>query len=121
MNDLVLLGKALADPTRVRLLVALRQRELCVCELADAMEMSLSTLSTHLQTVRQAGVISARREGKWIYYRLDPGHAALLDTVFQHFAAPLGTDQRLRRDAERVAQRLKLRARRLLSARVRAA
>lgn len=109
MNDLVLLAKAFSDPTRVRILAALRKSELCVCELADAMELSLSTLSTHLQTIRQAGVISTRREGKWIYYALDPEHAPLVDSLFEHYAGALAGDRRLKRDAQRIGKRLKLR------------
>lgn len=109
MNDLVLLAKAFSDPTRVRVLAALQRSELCVCELADAMELGLSTLSTHLQTIRQAGVISTRREGKWIYYALDPEHAPLVDSLFKHYADALAGDRRLKRDAVRIAQRLKLR------------
>jgi DNA-binding transcriptional ArsR family regulator len=109
MNDFVLLGKALSDPTRVRILAALIRSELCVCELADAMELRLSTLSTHLQTIRQAAVISTRREGKWIYYALNPEHAALVRRVFEHFADALAGDRRLQRDAKRIDARLKLR------------
>lgn len=109
MNDLVLLGKALSDPTRVRILAALHRNELCVCELADAMELGLSTLSTHLQTIRQAGVIATRREGKWIYYMLDPEHALLVRRLFEHFADALAGDRRLKRDAQRIDERLKLR------------
>lgn len=51
MNDVVLLGKALADATRVRIVAALNRSELCVCELCDAMEMNQSTLSGHLQII----------------------------------------------------------------------
>ena len=109
MNDVVLLGKAFSDPTRVRILAALHRSELCVCELADAMEMGLSTLSTHLQIIRQAGVIATRREGKWIYYALDPEHAALMARLFEHFADALAGDRRLKRDAQRIDERLKLR------------
>ena len=110
MNDLVLLGKALADPTRVRLLVALLRTELCVCELCDALEMSQSTLSSHLQTIRQAGLVTTRKEGKWIYYALEPQYAALLDSLFEPFKGGLNADCRLRRDAEGITRRLLLRA-----------
>ncbi len=109
MNDLVLLGKALSDPTRVQVLAALHRSELCVYELADAMELGLSTLSTHLQTICQAGVIGTRREGKWIYYLLDPDHATLVGRLFGHFADAFAGDRRLKRDAQRIDERLKLR------------
>ncbi len=109
MNDLVLFAKAFADPTRVRILALLRTGELCVCELTDAMEMSQSTLSSHLQTIRQAGLVTTRKEGKWVYYRLEPGQSSLIDTLFAHHKPMLDADRRLQRDAERLAQRLEMR------------
>ena len=57
MDELVLTAKALADATRVRILAALRGGELCVCELGDALGVTQSTLSTHLQVIREAGLV----------------------------------------------------------------
>ena len=109
MNDLVLLGKAFADPTRVRILFILRGGELCVCEIADALEMSQSTLSTHLQTIRQAGLVMTRKNAKWSYYGLETAALPVLNAVFDHYQDALNADRRLRRDRERVEQRLSLR------------
>ena len=109
MNDLVLLGKAFADPTRIRILAALRKSELCVCELCDALEMSQSTLSTHLQTVRQAGLVTTRKEAKWTYYGIEAEQSTLVETLFTFHRKALSADRRLQRDAERVAHRLQLR------------
>ena len=64
MNELVLAAKALADPTRVRVLAALRDGELCVCELSDVLDVTQSTLSTHLQVIRDANLVQTRKEGK---------------------------------------------------------
>jgi ArsR family transcriptional regulator len=110
MNDLVLLARALADPTRIRILAALRQGELCVCELYDALELNQSTLSGHLQIIRQAGLVSTRRQGKWIYYRLEPNLVPMVDMLFAQYEAGLNADKRLRRDADRLARRLQMRA-----------
>lgn len=109
MNDLILFGKALSDSTRIRILAALRHSELCVCELSDALEMSQSTLSTHLQTVRQAGLVATRKDGKWVYYSLEPSQNAIIKTVFSHYQATLDADKRLHRDAERLQKRLAIR------------
>jgi ArsR family transcriptional regulator, arsenate/arsenite/antimonite-responsive transcriptional repressor len=110
MNDLVLFAKALADPTRLRLLAALRVgRELCVCELCDALEMRQSTLSSHLEVIRQAGMLTTRKDGKWTYYGVEPSHATLLEAAFARYADALRADERLRRDAEGVERRLALR------------
>ena len=110
MNDVILFGKALADPTRVRILAALLNNELCVCELADALEMSQSTLSTHLQTLRQAGVLATTRRHKWINYSIEPSVRPALEAVMNHYADALKVDKRAQRDAERIERRLAMRA-----------
>lgn len=109
MNDLLLFAKAISDPIRLRILYALREGELCVCELADALELRQSTLSTHLQIIRQAGLVQTRREGRWVYYALDPATRPLLDELFAAYRASLEADRRLKRDAERIQQRLAMR------------
>jgi ArsR family transcriptional regulator len=109
MNQLVLAAKALADPSRVRILLALREGELCVCELCDALAVTQSTLSTHLQVIRQAGLVSARKQGKWMYYALAPDARRLLDSLARFFSASLAADPTLRRDAKKLRRRLALR------------
>jgi ArsR family transcriptional regulator len=106
MNDLVLAAKALADPTRVRVLAALHEGKLCVCELSDALEVTQSTLSTHLQVIREADLVQTRKEGKWVYYALKPEAKRLLKGVFGFFADGLEADKLLRRDANRLLKRL---------------
>jgi ArsR family transcriptional regulator len=108
MQAAVTFAKALADPTRLRVIAALRHRELCVCELCDALEATQSTLSTHLTLLRDAGITRTRKQGKWIYYRLSDGAAPLTETFLRHFA-DVRRDKRMRRDTDRVRQRLKLR------------
>ena len=108
MQAAVTFAKALADATRLRVIAALRQRELCVCELCDALEATQSTLSTHLTLLRDAGITRTRKQGKWIYYRLSEEAAPLIETFLRHFA-DAKRDKRLRRDNDRVRQRIKLR------------
>lgn len=63
---------ALSDPTRIAILERLRGGERCVCELTDALEAAQSRLSFHLKTLRDAGLVTDRREGRWVYYTLVP-------------------------------------------------
>lgn len=109
MNDLVLFAKALSDPTRVRIVAALRVGEVCVCELTEALEISQSTLSSHLQVIRQAGLVSTRKCGKWIYYDLEDGQVGIVDALFSSHQGALKADRRLQRDAKRLQERLKMR------------
>lgn len=64
--------RALGDPTRLKLLDLLAAGERCVCELTEAMGLAQPLLSHHLKTLREAGFIRARKEGRWSYYRLNP-------------------------------------------------
>jgi ArsR family transcriptional regulator len=109
MRDLTSIGQAIADPTRVRIIAALRRGELCVCELVDALEISQSTLSSHLQVLRQTGVVSTRKEGRWIYYSLTNQKKGLIEAIFSHIQPQLDVDPRLRRDSQRIAGRLAIR------------
>lgn len=65
--------KALADETRLRILALLLEGELCVCELIAALELPQSTVSRHLATLRNSGWVTDRRQGVWMYYRLNDG------------------------------------------------
>jgi ArsR family transcriptional regulator, arsenate/arsenite/antimonite-responsive transcriptional repressor len=67
--------KALADENRLRLVLALRAGELCVCQLTELLGLAMSTVSKHLSILYQAGLLNARKEGRWMYYSL-PGKAA---------------------------------------------
>jgi len=62
---------ALSDPTRLEIVVLLSHGERCVCELQDALAAAQSRLSFHLGVLKDAGVVTDRREGRWIYYALN--------------------------------------------------
>jgi DNA-binding transcriptional ArsR family regulator len=62
-------AKALADETRVRLLMALEGREVCVCQLIELVGLAPSTVSKHMSILRHAGLVEARKDGRWMFYR----------------------------------------------------
>lgn len=64
--------KALADEVRLKTLLLLRDRELCVCELVEALQQSQPKISRNLAQLRKAGLLLDRRQGQWVYYRLHP-------------------------------------------------
>ena len=109
MRNLLAATKAFADPTRIRVISALQGRELCVCELCDVLGVVQSTLSTHLQYLRQCGLTETRNDGKWIYYRLSKSFARVADALFKLHRAELRADAGLRADAARLKKRLTLR------------
>lgn len=75
MRELMKITKALADENRVRALLALRAGEVCVCQITELFGLAPSTVSKHLSILYQAGLVEARKEGRWMYYRL-PGKEA---------------------------------------------
>jgi len=109
MRQLLIATKAFAEPTRVRIISALRDGELCVCELCDALDVAQSTLSTHLQYLRQTGLVQTRNEGKWVYYALTKEFARVAKMLFRLHSTELEADPQLSRDAARLKKRLGLR------------
>ena len=108
MNEIFRMLDALADPVRLRLLRLLRGRELCVCELVDALRMRQYAISRHLRSLRALGLVAARRDGRWMHYRLrgqatDPGPAAELLAVLCRQLENAGT---MRRDDVSLRRRL---------------
>ena len=65
--------KALADPLRLRIIETLAEGERCVCDLTTDLELAQSKLSFHLRVLKDAGLLSQRLSGRWVYYRLEPG------------------------------------------------
>lgn len=68
--------KALSDPTRVRMLCALRGGELCVCQLIELVGLAPSTVSKHMAILSQSELALSRKQGRWVYYRLPPRTAS---------------------------------------------
>jgi ArsR family transcriptional regulator, arsenate/arsenite/antimonite-responsive transcriptional repressor len=86
ISNLIAVGfHALSDPLRVNVLELLRQRELCVCDLCDTLGVSQSKLSFHLKTLREAGLVRSRQEGRWIYYSLDLPQFVVLEQYLAEF------------------------------------
>jgi ArsR family transcriptional regulator len=89
--DLETLFKALADRTRLRLIQMLGDEELCVCDCVEVLKTNQPKVSRHLAYLRRAGLVTARRDGKWTYYRLvepaDPHAAKIIQELRDHLSA----------------------------------
>lgn len=80
------LFKVLGDETRTRILYLLSIHELCVCDIADIMEMSLPAISHHLRLLKALRLVKYRREGKQVYYSLDDDHiVGLIRLAQEHY------------------------------------
>ncbi|HAX72133.1 MAG TPA: transcriptional regulator [Firmicutes bacterium] len=72
------LYKAMGDPTRIRIISALTQSEMCVCDLANLLDMTQSAISHQLRVLRQTHLVAYRKVGKVVYYSLDDDHIKML-------------------------------------------
>lgn len=81
---LVQVHKAIGHPVRLRLLTVLRSGPLCVCQMTVVVRLAASTVSEHLSELRNAGLVSERKEGRWVEYRLSDSavRAGILDSVW---------------------------------------
>jgi ArsR family transcriptional regulator, arsenate/arsenite/antimonite-responsive transcriptional repressor len=96
--------QALGDRTRLRLLNLMGGQELCVCYLVEVLQQPQPKISRHLAYLRRAGLVAARREGKWMHYRIvtppSPGAAQILEQTL----ASLKTDKAMQKDRALLAK-----------------
>lgn len=103
MREFMNITKALADENRVRMLLALRGGELCVCQITELFGLAPSTISKHLSILYQAGLTESRKEGRWIYYRLPgKGAAKAVQGAIDWVAKSVNGDPRVGEDARRL-------------------
>lgn len=102
--DLAKLFTALSDPTRLRLLNLMNGREVCVCYFVEILQQGQPKISRHLAYLRSSGLVTARREGKWMHYSLalpkDPKARAVLEQTLQS----LQSDRTLQADSRKLKQ-----------------
>src|SRR5207237_2458439 len=72
---------ALSDETRLEIIELLRKGERCVCELTDTLDAAQSRLSFHLRVLKDAGIVSDRKDGRWVHYELVPGAFEEIETL----------------------------------------
>jgi DNA-binding transcriptional ArsR family regulator len=70
MQQFMAITRALGDENRVRILLSLREGELCLCQIVEVLGAAPSTVSKHVDLLRQAGLVDMRKQGRWHYYRL---------------------------------------------------
>lgn len=89
LYDLAELFKVFGDTTRVKILCALFQSEMCVCDIASLLSMTQSAISHQLRVLKQARLVKYRKDGKIVYYSLDDDHIKhIFDQGFNHIMEP---------------------------------
>jgi ArsR family transcriptional regulator len=97
-----LLFRALADSTRLRLLNLIADREICVCYFVEILGISQPKISRHLAYLRRAGIAAARRQGRWMHYRLVAPRDAVASAILKETLKHLRERPELRRDFTRL-------------------
>lgn len=98
------LFKALADRTRLRLINLMGDDEVCVCFFVEVLKLNQPKISRHLAYLRRAGVVAARRDGKWMHYRIVEPPDPRAANIFREVRASLANDAGMTRDRARLAQ-----------------
>lgn len=102
--ELDLLFRALADRTRLRLMNLMGEDEVCVCFLVEALKLNQPKISRHLAYLRRAGLVAARREGKWMHYRLSAPPDARATAIFAAVRSGLSGDSVMQSDRSRLVK-----------------
>lgn len=85
MSNVVTFSRALGDTTRWRIVRLVMDEALCVCELADILEMPQSSVSSHVQVLRKAGLLESEKCEKWTYFRIEAPYLRLIQDLEQFF------------------------------------
>jgi ArsR family transcriptional regulator len=100
--DFELFFQALGDSTRLRLLNLMGEQEICVCFLVEGLKTHQPKISRHLAYLRKAGIVAARREGKWMHYRIVELPEPHARRILQELRAWMARDQEMLRDRARL-------------------
>lgn len=102
MNEVLKILKALSDKNRLRVVMVLHQyQELCACQITELLQIKGATVSRHLGILINAELISSRKDGRWVYYKLTPSKAEfLLNWISQE----LGDSKEIQDDTKRITE-----------------
>lgn len=103
MESLLAIARALSDENRVRALLALGDQEVCVCQIIELLKLAPSTVSKHMSILKQAKLVTGKKRGRWMYYRL-PGKAAppIVRQALLWVRRASTEDKEVRKDADRM-------------------
>jgi ArsR family transcriptional regulator len=109
MKEIAIIFKALSDDTRLRVIKLLQERELCVCELMQVLDMSQPRISRHMSVLKNAGLVEDRREGKWVHYFLCNGtDNEDIKRILQSFSQMANDNQLVQEDKKKLKKALRL-------------
>jgi DNA-binding transcriptional ArsR family regulator len=102
LESSVAAARALGHPARLRAVAMLRSGELCVCQITEVLKLAPSTVSAHLKELKRAGLVTERKDGKWVYFDLNENENTR--SWIEAALSPLATDPQLEADDELVRE-----------------
>ncbi len=109
MDEFLAIARAFSDEGRVRILLALRSGELCVCQMVELLALAPSTVSRHVAVLKQAGLVTFRKDGRWVYYRLAGKEASpVARGAMEWLFRSVGVSRRAREDRVRLQEILEM-------------
>lgn len=103
MRTILVIAKALSDESRLRALIAVKDGELCLCQIIEVLGLSPATVSKHMNILEQAGLVERMRRGKWRFYRLaDDSPSRAVQVALEWVLAELRSDPRVTDDARKI-------------------
>ena len=103
IRDVSQVGLAVSDRSRLRLMMALQGRSLCVCQLTELLSLAPSTVSKHLSVLKQAGLLTEKKVGRWVYHELCDGDCSCAPVV-DWVRRELAMDQQIAQDKIRLKE-----------------
>lgn len=98
IENFVTITKALSDPNRVRGLLALRNGELCICQITELLNLAPSTVSKHMSVLKQADLVTSRKDSRWVYFRLSEQNTQAIDDFLKITTFLLEHDAQIAKD-----------------------
>jgi DNA-binding transcriptional ArsR family regulator len=109
LREFMSVVKALADENRIRALLSLRSRELCLCQIIELLGLAPSTVSKHMSLLKQARLVDTRKSGRWVFYRLAGADSSPeIQEAIAWVCKSLSGDDSIRRDERRIQEVLKV-------------
>lgn len=108
LSQAVGIAKALGDETRLRIVALLKGRELCACQIVGVFDLSNSTISRHLSVLKQIGLLTSRKSGRWVFYTWAADEKGNLNHTQDWLSKMIDNDLQVQNDSKRIEEILKI-------------
>lgn len=102
MENLINIAKAISEEKRLRIIMALKDNELCSCEISEMLGLTESTVSTHMSILKRNKLVESRKKGKWVYYKLNSEMSLLIKNTLKMIFIELVNSKIILEDKEKL-------------------